>query len=360
MENITVILPTYRRSGPLAWAVTSILRQRFDGAPVRRRRLVVLNNDLNKEPVILAIGNVRKEVGDNGWEVQLRHREPPVSAIDNMYNGILEFADEGDVVFLHGDDDIMTPNSLALRAKMFARTPELEILLARCSSGMLFSAGDTAQNTRVRFQGLRPEPAVEEAERRVGLADLCHIGFILISCQAYRNNARFRAMLARARAFLEQLPGTGSSRQGMLPQFLPVLAARESMVYATETLVCLRGEFAEDVIRKRPDSAYWSATGLYLLTATELKDEPALEPMRREYVRQTLRWAIFSLKREDFRELVRLTGLKRWCATAEGWKAVLVGLKNYLLQGLHLNALRVRLWRRFGAGEGWSEVFAKY
>jgi hypothetical protein len=360
LGKITVVVPTFRRSGPLAWVMASVLKQRFTEEQPVRKRLVILNNDRDRDPVIRTVENVVDRLGSQGWEVQLRHRDPPVSAVDNMYNGIEEFSDEGDTVFLNGDDDIFVPNSIALRAQAFVRRPSMDMLLARGAAGLFFSSGASAEDTRAYFTGIHPEPSVEEAVRPVTLADLCRIGYILISCHAYRNNARYRKIVADTRELLERLPGTSSLRLDMISQFLPIIGLRSTMVCATESLACIRGQFARDVISRRPHGGYWSAAALYLLSTTEWQKEAELEPMRQEYVAHALEEVFFSRKREDYRELARRTHLWRRAVSALGVRAVGKSLKDYTVYKLQMNAWRLRKRLRNTEGEGWAEVFAQY
>jgi len=358
--GITVVVPTYRRPGPLGWALASILRQRFPGNPPAHRRLVILNNDSSTDPVIKVVERVVDRIGENGWEVKLHHRNPPIHAVNNMYNGIAEFADEGDVVFLNGDDDLMLPDSLALRAEMFRCEPNMDILLARGMSALLFTAGNSEQNTRAFFMEKGTEPAVRQGVRLMRMEDLCRIGYILISCHAYRNGARFRGISAETRALLLRLPCGGDDRLSMMPQFLPILGVRQGGVFATETRACLRGQFAHDVLNHRSGSGYWGISALYLLTQTELQQEPDLDLMREEYLAISLRCVCFSLGQPDFRQLARLTQLARAAFSLTGAKAVLWSLFQWLRRQAKLNALRVRWRLRFDLGKGWDEVFANY
>ena len=109
---------------------------------------------------------------------------------------------------------------------------------------------------------------------------------------------------------LLRLPCGGDDRLSMMPQFLPILGVRQGGVFATKMRACLRGQFARDVLSHRAGSGYWGISALYLLTQTELQQEPELDPMREEYLIISLRGACFSLGQPDFRQLARLT---RFC-----------------------------------------------
>ena len=111
--KVTVCLPTFRRAGALVWSLGSVLAQRLEGLSLDAPpRLVVLNNDRDREPVDRAVARALSEVGARGWELRVVHRDPPMDPALNWYGGIREHAPEGAVTFLHGDDDLVVRDGL--------------------------------------------------------------------------------------------------------------------------------------------------------------------------------------------------------------------------------------------------------
>jgi hypothetical protein len=133
-----VVLPTYKRIDLLPFVIESILNSEIEGI-AEKLRLVVTNNYFPlKEQIEDIVLQFKSNLSINSkWEISLLHHDPSIPAVDNWYGIILNFADDNEVVLLHGDDDVLHKSFLQKRYNLIKESGA-DLLLTKVYSGATY------------------------------------------------------------------------------------------------------------------------------------------------------------------------------------------------------------------------------
>lgn len=267
--KLAVCLPTYRRAGALVWSLESVLAQSLEGLALEAPpRLVVLNNDRERDPVERAVETAVREVGVGAWELRVVHRDPPMDPARNWYEGIREHAHEDGVVFLHGDDDLVMRDGLRVRAQCLAAS-DATVLVSQPVPRNLAFEGDDARRAWIDGDGPL-EPARGDATTTT-TRTLHRWGFAFIGNLAYRNRPALWRDYDATVARLSTLPLTGTQQLAMLPYFLTIESCRQGRVVGTEARCVLRGHNIDELVGVRFAHSNWQPGVLYAITVRLLE-----------------------------------------------------------------------------------------
>jgi glycosyltransferase involved in cell wall biosynthesis len=357
--NVSVVLPTYRRSGPLRWSLASVLKQRLP-ENLAGLRLVVLNNDTETASVDQAVDEIKCLLTPARWDIRIVHRNPPLYPVYNWYEGIRQFTEPGDVVFLHGDDDLMLPGNLETRLRMMQST-QCHFLLTGSAGGMFYHEYDG------QLRGLIPTEPLEvdaHSARPMTVEELAYSAFI--SNHGYRNTPEFWDAYDVTLKRMNSIPVETVDKLAMLPLFLPIPLIDRGLASAQMAITCMRGMSTADLLEAGFGRQAWTRPGfyyvscLYVLSRTDLKDRPELDPLRKRYRHLTLRYLLASRTMSDFRETARGLGLGKSAVSPAGLPDVLRGFGDMIKALLGINALRLRRRLRRDHGVTFEELFSRY
>jgi glycosyltransferase involved in cell wall biosynthesis len=112
--KISVITPTHNRIALLKKAVTSFLNQNY-----RNAELIVLDNGCTDGST-----EYLKQIADNNHNVKIIRNEKNIllGHLNQLWN-----AADGDLICQLHDDDMLTPDSLSIRAQRFKDDPFLDV-----------------------------------------------------------------------------------------------------------------------------------------------------------------------------------------------------------------------------------------
>jgi hypothetical protein len=297
--NISVVVPTYRRPQALRWALVSVLAQQLD-EPVGRCRIVILNNDTERKGVEDVVRNLQSIQQSTPWEVQIVHRDPPMVPGLNWYEGVREFTENGDLVFLHSDDDLMWTDSVRTRVRqMSSKEGACDFLLARNYSGLIYDV--TKDNEKV-FLPARPLAAPDDkaSESHALTTELLqgrNPGFM--SLHSYRNTPGLWTAYELTRQRLSKAPAELKHQTGMLPWFMALAMADAGIARCSDFHCCIAGHSYADIStggRMLWSGAFLEAVPLYVLEHTDLAGRADLQWARDFFYR---RLAIHPFRTDD-------------------------------------------------------------
>ncbi len=349
--NVTVFVPAYRRPGALVWSLASVLLQRFDGMDLGRARIIVLNNDRDRAPVETALATALREVGAGPWETEIVHRDPPMDPVLSWYGGIRDKAAPGDMVFLHGDDDLLLADSLRVRCQILADSGA-DLLLTKCFAQVVFDGPEARAAVMLhdeRIPRACPEPWV-----RADIAALADQGMAFIGNHAYRITDHFWAGHAQTLEAMDTLPLGSPQQLAMLPYFLPLGVMRAGTVAVSNALTSVRGQSLHELVGQPFGQRMWNPGVLYAATVALLDSGRFGPPAELAALRAAI-WAEFASwyspsvsRRTTRRELqdlgmasLRQFGLRDLPKLLRGVGNV---TKGFL--GLQCFRLRMRRWDR--------------
>ncbi|MBN8711268.1 MAG: hypothetical protein J0I10_17940 [Verrucomicrobia bacterium] len=335
-----VILPTFRRHEELALSVESVLRA--DVRKVENPRLCVVSNhppSHGKVKSIIDAAAARCPEADR-WQIDFVYRELTLPPAENWYGAITDNAHEEEIVFLHGDDDIMLPWGLEVRVRAM-ESHASEILTSPFVSGLLYD-GEYCY-----------PPAIAEKDdvRRVPeLADVLGCApFIGSSC--FRYTEGFRMALKNAMQICEgQTWIAVDDRKLFLPFYIPLVAATLGVpVSGIDTSCVVRGTSLDEVIHAPFACRGWNNAYLYGAVHDLLSQQPlAAFPIAAHFSRQYLQGAMkgfFTVLADG-----RLTWPKRreWLQRFAGFiprypREVLGSCRLVVSESLRLRSIRVKV-----------------
>lgn len=345
--NVTVILPTYRRAEPLVWSMASVLLQKLD-TDIRQARLVVINNDAEEAPVENAGKQALQKFGAGRWNVQYVHRKQTMDPVLSWYQGMRDHSSAGDIVFLHGDDDLMLPHSLMERVRLM-ELENTDLLLTQSQHGGFFSEDAARLLVSDKLSWVREEK-VTAVERRI--SHFTHLGPAFIGNHCYRNTESFWLGWEACLRRFEQVPISGFQQRAMLPYLLPIDVARFGKVVGVEKSCVLRCVGLKEVLQARFGQANWKpgllyAIALEILNQGDLAERADLNSWRQEMDVAFARWCAPSLvdkvSRDQLRPLAAVSpvlALKRY-----PWE-FLQGLAVVLKSLVGLNGFLIK-WRKY-------------
>jgi hypothetical protein len=256
-----VVVPSHKRLPLLRWSVLSVLRAGREVAGEKRLLVVGNHPPSNDETRRLLEEWCREEPAAAGWDTEFIGRPVSMDPVDSWYGAITDHAREGEVVFLHGDDDLVMPGGFSTRADALARS-EAPILISRHLGKLIYRGSDRCHLPD--WSGVGPAPVARPM--KAGDELLGNAPFI--GNHAYRFNDAFRRTLDATFAECERqdwLPRR--ERTLMLPYYLPFMAiAGGHEVLGLDHPCEIRGNDLDEIVRSPFRNANWSNGFLYGIT----------------------------------------------------------------------------------------------
>lgn len=256
-----VVVPSHKRLPLLRWSILSVLRA---GAGIAgEKRLLVVGNHppSNAETRVLMDRWCAEEPAAEGWEVRFIGRQVAMDPVDSWYGAITEHAREDEVVFLHGDDDVVMPGGLKARIEAM-ESSGAPILVSRHLGPLIFRGEEECYPPALP----RPDLPVPPLELKLGHPFLGYSPFI--GNLAYRFGPEFRSILEMCSEECDRqtwLPR--KERTLMLPYYLPLVALREGKKVAGLDHPCvIRGNGYEEIVGNPFQGANWNNGFLYGIT----------------------------------------------------------------------------------------------
>jgi len=253
-----VVVPSYKRLPLLRWSLASVIRAGRDLTGPKRLLIVANHPPLNDEARRVLDKVLKEEDGSGSWETIFLGREQSIDPVDSWYGAIMEYARQGEVVFLHGDDDLLMPGGLASRQAALDAV-DAPVLVSRHRGPLVFRGDEECFPPDLSPPGpAPPATALGFGDGMLGYAPF-------IGNLAYRFNGEFRRLFeicsqdCDAQTWLPR-----KERTLMLPYYLPMVALREGMQVAGLDHPCvIRGNGYEELVGHPYQCASWNNGFLY-------------------------------------------------------------------------------------------------
>lgn len=291
-----VVIPSYKRTDRLRWTLLSLMQAEL---PTDSRRvLCVANNDPNSRVALQDLASELKAHSASAglWEWRLLNRERTLPPIENWYSAITEMAEENEVVFLHGDDDLFLPWGLIDRHRAIVSS-NADMLLSDSAHGLWFlSDGNTVSwwgPLPVRQHEMRAEPV---AWGDIS-GDLHGWGPAFMGNHCYRYTSIFREALATSFGWCHKQSWLDwNTRTLMLTYYLPFAIRQvKGNLYGLRETCVIRGRGLEEIASAPFGVPGWNSGFLSLcaygvFTTDPLGTYKELDPARRELANMAADW----------------------------------------------------------------------
>ncbi len=238
-----IVVPSYKRTDILPLVLKSIFRSDVSNIAERKQVLVVNNYPANRD---IVNGIVRQFSEENYFACSAIHREVTITAIDSWFSAIAEHAQEDEVIFLLGDDDLMLPWGLRERYREIVNQNADMLLSDFADRIYFFEAGQ-----KYWMPGLLPaEVDQDKVSTQWDFWPAAHPEASFMSNHCYRNTKRFRRGLELAFAWSDSQSWLKrEARTGMLPFYLPyAITIAGGKVASLKSKCVIRGAVADEAI----------------------------------------------------------------------------------------------------------------
>lgn len=267
-----VVVPTYKRLDCLRLSLLSVFNNEL---PSHEPCRLVLSNNYppHRQDVEEIVSTLSGHPNFRKWEIIFNHQLQTVPAVDNWYQTILDFAKEGEMVVLHGDDDLLTPWSLADRQSL-ADKHQADFLLTGVCSGLTF-----VSSTSIHYRGGWPRRNRNEQGVVLSFATFEDFGNVFIGSHTYRNTVHFRAAIEKARAWTETQTWVDyHTRNLMFPYYLLLaIQLTPAKVIGSHWHGCIRGTSLEEKVNAPFNNSYGWNSGVLLMLMMELVNHQELK-----------------------------------------------------------------------------------
>ena len=214
-----VVIPTYKRIESLKWVLLSLLQAEIPKTKYDCCICLLNNYPPARQEIEELVCEIKASVDNSKlWIWKLVHREKTIPAIENWYSGIDEIAKDGEIVFLHGDDDLFLPWSLTSRCNAIL-DQDADLLLSKSIHGLVFLPDKKSIYIRGNFIDSRNE---NRKSTHLTWKEIASWGPAFIGNHCYRNTKKYRDALSLCYQGCDDLSWLDwNTRTLMIPYYLP-------------------------------------------------------------------------------------------------------------------------------------------
>lgn len=211
-----IVIPTFNRLGRLEWTLRSLLQAKMP--PDDAVRICIANNAPGTAAQVAeVVERASKRPGAAAAEWIFLNREQTLAPVKNWYSAIEQIAREGEVVFLHGDDDLFLFNGVVAR-QAAAVSSGADMLMSRSLHSLYFLPGDVEVYPNFDLSTAKRGAAVSQ----LSWEEIDGWGPAFMGNHCYRYTAKFREALKLSFDWCDaQTWLDWSTRALMLPYYLP-------------------------------------------------------------------------------------------------------------------------------------------
>lgn len=256
---IKIFIPCYKRLATLRWVLISLFNA-LNGIENNAKIFIVNNNPSDKRSVENLLTKIKKN--NDNLNTIIIHREKELPPIYSWYSAIEENTQYGDIVFLHGDDDLFLFDSIKYRIELIKSTNS-DIIISNYNSGLVFNKNAE----RIVFESINKLYQGNISLKQLTLADEELIGAIFIGNNCYRYNHNFKKSLELAFRWCDEQDWVDKNiRTQFLPFYLPLAAIHLGFkVYYSNKICVLRGSNIYESLNSKFGVMNWNPGFISLL-----------------------------------------------------------------------------------------------
>jgi hypothetical protein len=208
---------------------------------------IVNNNPIDKTSVEKVIKDCIVEY-KLSLDIHFIHRDEIMPPVYSWYGAISDYSNDGDLIFLHGDDDLFLKNGIRDRIEVMNST-SVDILISNFVSGLVFNE----QSHCVIFRNFDKMGKKERELKRLSFSDLELSSGVFIGNNCYRYTDNFKKALKLAFEWCSEQDWLNTNiRTHMLPLYLPLAAIYLNLnVYYLEKVCVIRGVNLHEVLNTK-------------------------------------------------------------------------------------------------------------
>jgi len=314
--RLIILIPTYQRPSTLIWSLQSVIRQKFASSKFTKK-IIILNNDPNyKTQVDQSVNQVLKNNPDHEFDaIEIIQGNTTISTIKGVYDNLKAITETGDIAIIHGDDDIMLPNSLLFRYNS-ALASKLNVFIVNCLWSCFFikqKAGiflDTLDNP---YESAKPyQYSLPNSE------EVASYALPFISIYTYKISDEFWSIYDLAIQWSDQLPFAPRIKYPFIPYYIGLAAYLRMQLGVANVNLVIRGQLYSMrtilpplTVTEYANGGIILLTGLAVLNNNTLKNNPNFHLIRHNHREGTKKHVFQSFVRRDGLSIPQLLNLYR-------------------------------------------------
>ena len=314
--RLIILIPTYQRPSTLIWSLQSVIRQEFANSKFTKK-IIILNNDPNyKTQVDQSVNQVVKNNPNHAFDaIEIIQGNTTISTIKGVYDNLKSITETGDIAIIHGDDDIMLPNSLQFRYDS-ALASKLNVFIANCLWSCFFvkqKAGiflDTLENP---YESAKPyQYSLPNSD------EVASYALPFISIYTYKISDEFWSNYDLAIRWSDQLPFEPRIKYPFVPYFVGLAAYLRMQLGVANVNLVIRGQLFSKrtflpplTVTEYANGGIILLTGLAVLNNDTLKNNPNFHLIKYNHREGTKKHIFQSFVRRDGLSIPQLLNLYR-------------------------------------------------
>ena len=256
-----VVIPSYQRISSLKWVLSSLMQAKLPECPERFLICIANNAPSTQSQLHQLLDEFRSHYPESPWQWHVLDRDKTLYPIDNWYSAIQDVAEEGEVVFLHGDDDLFLPWACIDRYQAITAT-NADMLMTESVHRIFFLQNDSS----VSYSGTLPQKKKGISPEFIEWAYIAGWGPAFIGNHCYRYTDTFRQALALSFTWCHQQDWLDwNTRTLMLPYYLPfAVKFLAGELYGLRQTCVIRGGGIEEILNAPFGVSGWNSGFLVL------------------------------------------------------------------------------------------------
>lgn len=295
--NVKVFIPSYKRLYSLKYVVQSLFKAETP-IFVENYKLYMINNwppNRNKIEALMAEMSEKYNI-ENKWDIEIISRDKTIEPAYSWYNAILENCNDNDIVFLSGDDDLFTQDSITTRVKILNENPNCPILISSFYGGLIFNQDNN--NIYFNLKKFEQEKFLKSNKiQNLKIDDVATKNSIFLGNNCYRFGEVFKNSLKKAFDWCDQLHWLDlNTRTLMLPYYIPLaVAINEGEILFVNNLFIIRGVDYNESVKSAWGVSGWNCgflelTSICVLNNNELKKYSEFQEIKKTSLQIISEW----------------------------------------------------------------------
>ena len=314
--RLIILIPTYQRPSTLIWSLQSVIRQKFANLNFTKK-IIILNNDPNyKTQVDQSVNQVVTNYPDHEFDaIEIIQGNTTISTIKGVYDNLKDITEKGDIAIIHGDDDIMLPNSLLFRYNS-AIASKQNVFIVNC----LWSCFFVKQKAGIFLDAIdNPyEPAKPYQYSLPNSDEVASYALPFISIYTYKISDEFWSIYDLSIQWSDQLPFEPRIKYPFIPFYIGLAAYHTKQLGVANVDMAIRGQLFSErfflpplTVTEYANGGIILLTGLAVLNNNTLKNNPDFQLLRKNHREATKNHIFQSFVRRDGLSIAQLFILYR-------------------------------------------------
>ncbi|MFM7357106.1 MAG: glycosyltransferase family A protein [Sediminibacterium sp.] len=238
--SLVVLIPTFQRPSTLEWSLQSVIAQKFYNKNITKKIYVLNNDTLTANEVEKVVNRVLQNNSKHEFEhIEILQGDQSLYVIQNWFGNLKRITNEGDIAIIHGDDDIMLPNTLMHRYEAAFLSDKCV-----CIGNSLWSCHFIESQPGFFIDLLsNPYESGSKFTFKSSLADnLVEIPLPFISAYAYKISDKFWSIFSLTIKWSDLLPFEPKIKYPFIPYYVGLTAHHEQQLGITSNNMVIRGQ----------------------------------------------------------------------------------------------------------------------